>query len=313
VTTTTKLVLRSRRTQTAAALGLLTVAAIWGSTFVVVKTATSAFPVLAFLTVRFGIASLALLPLAVGRGALTRREVAWGVGAGILFAGGYVFQTFALRLSDSGRVGFITGLYVILVPLLALLIHRYPLTRPIFFSGILALLGMAILGYTPGSNLLGDGLALACALSFAGQILVVERFPVGVIDTRRNAFFQALTVTLVASGLMLALVGGNSCAEGLFCDLIRPFAEPFPTHLPLDVLAVAAYTGVLATALALGVQVWAQKYLPPSEAAIIFAMEAPFAAIFGILFLRERITLPAVIGCALIFAAMIVATAKKRA
>ncbi len=298
------------RSRWIADLCLLAVAAVWGSTFVVVKTATSSFPVLGFLTLRFLVALMVLLPFNLQR--LQRRrpfslwELKWGAAAGALFAGGYIFQTFSLRLTDSGRVGFITGLYVVLVPVLALFLLRYRISRRIVLALILSLIGMVFLGYVPGSSFTGDLLAFLCAVCYAGQILVVEKMPPQ-SDWRFMALMQSGMVVLICGGLMPILAEVRGC-EGTLCSALLPFAETIPTSLPGDVLQVAAYTGILATAAALAVQIWAQKILPPSDAALIFAMEAPFAVVFGLIFLQESLTLTGAFGCALIFAAMLTVT-----
>lgn len=290
---------------------LLGIAAIWGSTFVVVKDATAGYPVLGFLLARFAVAALALAPFALlpmirKRAWPKRSDWLWGLGAGLLFCGGYVTQTFALRLIDSGRTGFLTGLYVILVPLLALVVLRYPLTPRLLVATGLALAGMALLGYAPGGDLLGDLLALTCALCFAGQIIVVDRIP-GHADGRFIALLQALVVVVVSAALLPVLAEARDCGTAL-CSALAPFAEALPTSVPPDTLGAAVYTGLLATALALPAQIWAQRIIPPSDAGMIFAMEAPFAVVFGILAFGEIITPVGALGSGLIFAAMLLTT-----
>src|SRR5689334_5661284 len=115
-----------------AIVALMAISAMWGATFFLVKDATANYSLFTFLVLRWSIAALALLPFCLMlRRYPTRLEWRWGLGAGVLFAFGYVFQMVALRLSDSGRVGFITGLYVVLVPVLALVVLRYPIKRRI--------------------------------------------------------------------------------------------------------------------------------------------------------------------------------------
>lgn len=286
---------------------LLFVAGVWGATFFLIKDVTAKYSLTGFLVVRWVIATSTLLPFCAQLRRLpTRAEWRWGLAAGVLFAGGYVFQIMALRLIDSGRVGFITGLYVVLVPVLALLFLRYPFTRRVLISCVLAVGGMVLLSNAPGGNLVGDITAFLCALSFAAQIVVVERFPKG-MDWRYLATIQAGVVALVGAVLMPLLAAAQGCT-GAICEWVLPFADPLPTTLPLSVLLVAAFTGLLASALGLFVQVWAQRILPPSEAALIYAMESPLAVVFGVLFLSEVLTGGALVGCALIFAAMLMVT-----
>jgi drug/metabolite transporter (DMT)-like permease len=292
----------NQRANWLAAFSLLALAAIWGATFFMVKDATYSFPVLAFLALRFAIASLALLPFVIRplrTRRLRRRELAAGIGTGLLFCCGYIFQTFALRTVDSGRVGFITGLYVIFVPFLALVLLRYRLAPRVLFGAVLALIGMILLGYAPGGSLLGDMLAVLCALSFAAHILAIEKLPRSA-DWRVMALLQSVTVTVVSSLLLPILAMIRAC-DAPICVSLSPFADTLPTQIPEMVLAVAVFTGLLATAAGLGIQVWAQRLLPPSNAALIFAMESPFSALFGVAFRNEVLTPTGFLGCALIF------------
>ena len=276
----------ARPARLAADGALLVVAAIWGATFFMVKDATSVFPVLAFLAIRFGLACVALAPFVLHLGRWPRpAEWAWGLIAGLTFCGGYIFQTFSLRFVDSGRTGFLTGLYVVLVPLLALVLLRHPLRLRAVMGASLAVLGLALLSNAPGGNLLGDVLALLCALSFAAQIIAVAKFPPDA-DWRLMALIQSGCVALISGAFSL-------------------WTEPVPASIPLSVLGVAAFTGLAATVFGLGVQVWAQRRLPPSDTAIIFSMESPFSALFGFLFRGETLALSGLIGCGLILAGML--------
>jgi drug/metabolite transporter (DMT)-like permease len=288
-----------------AALMLLFVAALWGTTFPLVKEATVAFPVLAFLALRFLVACATLLPIIIRAKLPIRRvHIVWGLIGGVALGFGYVFQTFALRLADSGRVGFITGLYVVLVPIMGLLLFRTPLTRRVIFGGFLALAGLMLLGYAPGGNFAGDFTAFLCAVSFAGQILIVERFP-GDSDPRFMVLLQSFVTMIMAVMLIPPLAAIVGC-DSAICTALAPFADPLPTALPVITIAAVLFTGVIVTAFALTVQAWAQTILPSTEAAIIFAMESPFAMLFGIMFRNEILTFGGAVGCALIFAGMIV-------
>lgn len=300
---------REQQANWLAALSLIALAAVWGATFFMVKDATQGFSVLAFLALRFTIAALALAPFVLGVLRVRRpprREILAGIGAGLLFCGGYVFQTFSLRAVDSGRVGFITGLYVIFVPFLALILLRYRLAPGVLLGAALALVGMILLGYAPGGNLLGDTLALLCALSFAAHILAVGNLPRSA-DWRVMALLQSITVAVIC-GVLLPILAALRACDAPVCAALAPFADALPTGIPLAVWAVAAFTGLVATAAGLGVQVWAQRLLPPSNAALIFALESPFAALFGVAFRGEVLSPGGLLGCALIFCGTLTAT-----
>jgi drug/metabolite transporter (DMT)-like permease len=109
----------------------------------------------------------------------------------------------------------------------------------------------------------------------------------------------------VICGALLPLLAAVRTCQSPACTPFAFFADPLPTTLPLMVLAVAAFTGVLATALGLAAQVWAQRILPPSDAALIYAMESPFSALFGWLFRGEVLTPGGLVGCGLIMAGML--------
>ena len=307
----TMVMLRAGNQRWLAYASLLVLSAIWGGTFFIVKDATREFPVLAFLVVRFFIACLFLIPLTVVAFVRLRyrppaRHWAWGIFAGVLYTAGFVFQTFALRLIDSGRAGFITGLYVVFVPFLAFVFLRYPVSLRVMLGAALAVLGMFVLGYAPGGTPLGDLLAVACAFSFAAHIVVIERMPRDA-DWRFMALVQAVTV-MILSGLLLPFLASlQGCTTDL-CVALQPFKDPIPTELPGNVLAAAAFTGFFATAVGLSVQVWAQRILPPSDAALIYALESPFSVVFGVLFLAEILTGAGVLGSGLIFAGVLVVT-----
>ncbi len=230
----------------------------------------------------------------------------FGIASGIAFCSGYICQTFSLRLVDSGRTGFITGLYVILVPILALVMLRHRLSWRAIAGAVLAVIGLALLSNAPGGNLSGDALAFLGALSFAAQIIVVERFPPQV-DWRVMSMITALTVSVISGVLFINLAIVHDCQLAV-CTPFVPFAESLPSSIPLAMIGVAAFTGIVATALGLLIQVWAQRLLPPTDAAIIFSLESPFAAVSGFLFRGETLSAGGIAGCVLMLAGMLVSS-----
>jgi len=168
---------------------------------------------------------------------------------------------------------------------------------------VLAFVGLTLLSYSPGGSLLGDTLALLGALSFALQIVVVERFPRNA-DWRIVSLIQAVVVGAICVVLLPVLAAVRACDSPL-CAPLLAFADPLPASLPLIVLVVAAFTGIVATAIGLALQVWAQRTIPPGEAALIYAMESPFSALFGFVFRGELLTSGGLLGCGLILAGML--------
>lgn len=294
----------------AADSALIGIALIWGATFFMVKDATHDFPVLAFLTLRFTLAGLVLLPLALRLRRWPRRaELRWGIAAGVILCVSYIAQTFALRLISSGRTGFLTGLYVVMVPFLGLMILRQRVTVRVLIGTACAMIGLTLLSYAPGGNLLGDLLAALAALMYALQILVIEKFPRG-LDWRMTTLIQIACVVIFCGVLLPILAALHDCAEPL-CVALHPVADPLPSGLPLPVLTTALFTGVFASGLALSVQTWAQRILPPSDTALIFALELPSSAVFGALFRGETFTPLALIGSGLMLIGMLITALAK--
>lgn len=263
-----------------------------------VKGAVAAFPVFAFLGLRFGLAFLALLPLwvAVRRGRPTgdwhqgSRGERWGRGAliGVFLFAGYAFQTAGLQYTTASKAGFITGLSVVLVPLFSAVLLRRP-PKPWALAGVvLATVGMSLLSWEGDWHVgLGEALVLGCAVSFAAHITAVGAFAPGG-DVLHLTMTQIATVGVLSGGVAAFLE--------------RP--EGLPT---LPVWGAAAFTGVLATSLAFGLQTAAQRFTNPTHTALIFAAEPVFAAVFGFLLAGERLGPRETLGCGLILLGMLTA------
>lgn len=253
------------RRQLGADLALLLVTAIWGGTFVMVKDAVEQYPVFPFLTLRFALASAVLLVIG-GRRIRTLGWKGWGAGAliGLFLFAGYSLQTLGLQQGASAsKAGFITGLSVVIVPVLSAGILRRRPAREAVLGVILATVGLGAL--TLDGNLSvtsAELLILGCALAFAAHIVAVSFFA---------ANYDALALT-TAQVLTVAVA---SAAASLFV------ARPWPV-LTSSVAFAAAFNGVLATALAFFVQTAMQRFTTPTHTALIFTGEPVFAALFGV-------------------------------
>ncbi len=290
------------RRQLIADAGLLLVTVIWGATFVMVKDAVSAFPVFSFLALRFALAGLALAPFAVRyslRAARspaaeaprnTRGLVAASVLVGLALFAGYALQTAGLILTTPAKAGFITGLSVVFVPIGAAVILRQPPSRNASLGVLFATIGLALLSVTKGWTMeAGDLLVLGCAFSFAAHILLLGRFA---------PHFHPLLLTMG----QVTVVGLLSAAAALLFD------EPVP--ISRAVLLAAAFTGVLATALAFGIQTIAQRFTTSTHTALIFAAEPVFAGLASFLLIGELLGPRQIAGSALILLGMVVAELK---
>ena len=267
---------------------LVAVTAIWGYTFVPVQKAVGAYPLFAFLAVRFAISTAALAPFA-WRSLRTLPRAGWPAGlvAGSFLALAYGLQTAGLELTTVTSTGFITGLYVVFTPLLALAAFRTPVPAPVWIGVTLALAGLLLLSGAPGGSWLGNALVLGNAVAQSFQIVAMERFAPR-YDARALTFLQmavagvGFTVIAVAAGQLEA----------------PPDAE---TWYALVV------TGVFAGALGYLVGTWVQSRTTAARAALVFTLEAPFAALFGVLLLSEHLGWAAWTGCAVMLAGIVLA------
>ena len=282
-------------------LSLLSIAFIWGLTFVMVQDAVQAYPVFAFISARFILAFLTMIPVAL---LLRKRTAGWGaatplwrqIGAGgliglILFAG-YGFQTAGLQYTTPAKAGFITGLSVVIVPVLGMIFARERPGPTVWLGVGLATAGLALLSLM-GVNLEdgvnpGDVMVFFCALSFAAHIFITGRFSHR-MDPLILTMTQILTVAVLATA-----------ASYLF----EPPTPVLPRGQPLF---AAIFTGVLATAVAFGVQTVAQRFTTATHTALIFATEPVFAALASFALIGERLGPPQLLGGALILTGMIAA------
>jgi drug/metabolite transporter (DMT)-like permease len=271
-----------------ATAALILVTAVWGLTFVQVKDAVELYPLFAFLAVRYAIASAALAPVAVRRlRRIGRDGLVAGAVLGALVALGIGLQTAGLERTTVTNAGFITGLYVLFTPLLALAFFRSPIPRKLWAAVGLAIVGLALLAGVPQGSAIGDLLVLLSAAAQALQIVMVERYA-----NRFDAFgltFGEVAVACVIFGVIAIALGDLSMPRGA------------------TVWAALLVTGLFAVAFAYLVQVWAQRQVSATRIAIIFSLETVFAGLAGYLFVADRIGLAGLAGCAAIFAGIVIA------
>jgi drug/metabolite transporter (DMT)-like permease len=271
-----------------ALVALILVTAVWGVTFVQVKDAVAAYPLVAFLALRFAIASAVLAgPAARRLGSLGRAGTTWAVALGVLLATGYGLQTAGLARTTVSSAGFITGLYVVLTPLIALALYRRGVGASTWVGVVLATAGLGMLSGIHGGRVVGDLLVLAAAASYSLQIVLLER-----VAPR----YDALALTLVE---MLAALGG-------FLAVALARGE---LHVPhgWTVWGALLVTGVFASALAFLVQTWAQQRTSATRTALAFTMEPVFAALFGYTLAGDRLGALGWAGCAVILAGIVLA------
>jgi len=279
---------------------LLAVVAVWGSTFVLVKDALNDISPLLFNLVRMALATLCLAVVYRRHlRRLTPDALAGGAVAGFFLAVGYQFQTAGLALTTPSKSAFLTGLTVIIVPLLSVIpALRVPGSlRPGWnacLGALVALLGITLMtapglfsrdlpANGTGINL-GDVLTLGCALSFAFHLISLAHL------AKRIPFEQ----------LALLQIG--------FCTIVMAISSPLlehpRIHLSVRLLVALLVAALLATAAAFTIQSWAQKHLAASHTALILSAEPLFAWITSLLFLHQGLSGRQSLGALLILAGM---------
>ena len=275
-------------TRRAPLLALVGVTAIWGVTFVQVQDAIALYPLFAFLAVRFAISTVVLAPFAWrSLRTLPRSGYAAGIGAGALLATAYGLQTAGLELTTVASTGFITGLYVVFTPILALVLFGTPVPRALWVGVALAVVGLLLLNGVPGGSTLGNALVLGNAVFQALQITAMERFAPR-YDPRALTFLQMLTAFFGFT--VIALARG---------ELEVPRGA--------TVWGALLVTGVFAGALGYLIATWVQARTTAARAALVFTLEAPFAALAGVLLAEEVLGWAGWAGCAVMMAGLLVA------
>ena len=276
-----------RRRRAAAEAALVSIAAVWGLTFVMVQDAIELLPTMAFLGYRFAPAAL-LVALVFRRRLQGLSAAGWRAGLlmGVFLTAGYILQTLGLEETSASNAGFITGLFVVLTPLLGALFLRDRVPAVAWAAAGVSAVGLYLLSGASGElNLRGDGLVLLCAVAFAAHILVTAR---GVRDHDVGAL---LAVQLGVCGLACLAIAGP--------------AGELEAPAGWTVWSALIVTSLVASALGFFVQTYAQQHAPPARTALILASEPAFAGLFGWLLADERLSLVSLSGAALILAAIV--------
>jgi drug/metabolite transporter (DMT)-like permease len=266
--------------------GLVGIAAVWGLTFVMVQDAIAELPTMAFLGYRF--VPAALLMAAVFWRPLRRLDAGgWRAGAlmGLFLTAGYILQTLGLERTSASNAGFITGLFVVLTPVLGALALRERIGGLAWAAAGVSAVGLYLLsGAGGGFELRGDGLVLLCAVAFAAHILATGR---GVGRHHAGALVVVQLAVCGAACIAIAAVAGQ---------LRVPRGE--------TVWSALIVTSLVASALGFFVQTFAQQHAPPARTALILASEPAFAGLFGYLLADERLSAISLVGAALILIAI---------
>jgi drug/metabolite transporter (DMT)-like permease len=263
---------------------LLGVAAVWGMSFVVMKDPIAKQNVNSFLFTRFSVAVIAMIAIKPSvLKMITPEIIRKGLLAGLFLGTGYIFQTLGLAIAGAAITGFITGLYVVATPLIALIFLRQKIDRYTWGCVLTATIGLALLSLHGWSVGYGEGLVLVSAIAFGAHIVALGRWSNG-LDS------YAMTVVQLAG---CALLTG-----------ILAFAQGYELPAGNSGWPVVFFTAIFATAIAFMVQTWSQAHISSTKVAVILTMEVVFAALFAVIFGGETIRLQALVGGALVLAAM---------
>ncbi|HZG28907.1 MAG TPA: DMT family transporter [Ensifer sp.] len=272
-------------------LCLLLAGAIWGGGFVVQSSAMKSLGPLWFIGLRFLVATIAVAPFAwreAGRAAkpVAPRTYFAFTAIGLALFAGALTQQIGLLTTTVTNSGFLTGLYVIMVPILTVVILRRAPHWIIWPAATLALTGIFLLsGGSLTSLSYGDVMTIVCAFFWSVQV-----FLIGIFASQ--------------SGRPLMLSAWQFGVTGLCATLAAIFLEPISWEAIRNAGFEIAYAGVFSSGLAFSLQVIGQRYTTAPQAAIFLSSEALFAATFGALILGETITPLGYLGCGIIFLAM---------
>jgi drug/metabolite transporter (DMT)-like permease len=266
---------------------------VWGSAFAAQRVAALQLNAFAFNGLRFLLGALILLPLAKGSWRQLDRQSVLGAGlAGLILFAGAAFQQVGMQFTTAGNAGFITGLYVVFIPLFLALGWRQRPGRSVWLASILAALGLFLLS-TGGKLSLtwGDSLELAGAVLWAFHVILI-----GHLARRMQILPLSIGQSLVCAVLNLLVAG---------------LSEGSQAWRGLDLAWWAViYTGIFSIGLGYTLQAAGQRVAPAADAAILLSAESVFAAFFGWLLLGEMLGPLQLLGCGLILAGMILAQAR---
>jgi len=269
-----------------ASFALVGVTAVWGYGFLAVKDAIASMPIMDFLAWRFLVASvvmIALRPTCLRN--VTRLELMRGLGLGTILGLAYIAQTYGLRYTSVANSGFITGMFVVLTPVMSWILLRRKTNRTTWMVVALATGGLALLSLNGWSIGIGELLTLVCALFFAIHIVGLGEW---------SSQYEPYAFTLLQIGAVAIISLISATREGI--------------TVPPDqgVWVAVVITGVLATALAFFVQTWAQSLVSATRAAVVMTMEPVFAGLFAVIIGGEQLTGRTLGGAACILAAMFI-------
>lgn len=282
-----------RRTRPAGIILLLITAIIWGSSFVAQSIGMQSIDAFTFTGIRTVLGMLFLLPftLIINKGFdFSRKTLKKGLILGIVFSFAQNFQQFAFYYSTSGKIAFITAFYMFFVPLFSVIFLKKNISVLTWLSILMGLVGLFFLCINPDEMTAinpGDILALICAVFYAVQIMLIDRF----LDDRTNG---------IQLSFMQFFVAGIISVTAMFI-FEKPVIADIKTATPS-----LLYSGIMSCGIAYTLQIVGQKHASPVVASLLMCLESVFAVITASIILHETMSPEEMTGCLIMFAAIII-------
>ncbi len=258
---------------------------LWGSTFIVTNTLTQIIPPMFYMGVRYLLGFLGFLPFLHRLRHFSRKQVKISIIASLLAWVSFATQTYGIQLTTATKSGFITGLNVIMVPIFIALIFRQKVKGKIWISALLALIGVSIFSFGEfGALTFGDVLILICDVFYALYIIYLE-YNLNKVDS--IGFSIILVFNLSFFSFILSFITE---------DYSYIFNEGFSIIFTWQNLLIMVYMGIVASSIATLTQTFGQTVVKSTRAAIIYALEPIFAALFAVLLGSEKISIQLFIG-----------------
>ena len=265
---------------------------IWGGSFVVMKNSVDLVPPSYLLALRFTLAAAFMALAFPGRmKKLDRESLTCGLIMGIFLTLAYLFQTYGIKYTTASKNAFITALYVVLVPFLYWKISKKRPGLNQIAAGLVAVIGLALLTLKHESGInLGDALTFLCGVCFAVHMICTEEY------TKR------------CDPILLATV--QVAAVGVFNWLLAPFLDgpgAFDPSMLLhkSLILGLLYLSLICTTVGFLIQTVGQKYLSANTVSLLLSLEAVFGTLFSVIFLGEVLTGRMILGCVLMFSALL--------
>ncbi|SFB27200.1 EamA-like transporter family protein [Acetitomaculum ruminis DSM 5522] len=282
---------------------LLTTAIIWGLAFVAQSKGMDYIGPFTYNMARHFIAFFVMIPIVVffrkkslkdnpknkeEIAIMNKNSLMGGVFCGIVLGFAGAFQQIGLTMTTAGKTGFISALYIVIVPILGIFLKK-PLQKSIVFCLFLAITGFYLLCVKEGFDISpGDVLCLFCAIGFSFHILIVDHYSLKSLDGVLMSCVQFLIAGIISA--ILTFIFENPSISSIW-----------------DAKLTILYAAILSSCLGYTFQIIGQGFTPPAIATLIMSLESVFAALFGAIFLKESLSPKELAGCVLVFVAVILA------